>query len=546
MTSRVTPATETRAATITLAGLLALAALRLVLIHTSLPDVLYWEEPYRLTIARELLDGPHLPLVEYQADHYQGGSLAVGLLAVPLIAVLGPTYETLKLVPLAFTLATAVLWTVILWRASGPVAAALGAWLLALAPPLAHVYQVHAMGSHAETAFFTAAGFLLTLRIVGGARGRTLPFLLGLVAGLGIWFCYTAATGVAACGLVWLGASPRHAVRRGLAPLLAGGVLGLLPWLAYNLAHGFGGLERLGELFDPMQRELVVSTEPLATRMGALISLDLPRALGFPDATPGLPGAAAWTYYALLTAAFGAVAWIAVRCRARGPEGSLATLIVAYIVIHLLVYVTSSLRIDVENGFIAYRFFAPLFPAAAGLLALALAHLLARGRRVLAVASLAVALAAGIYGTAGLLSEHRADDLLPLETGYKVMGLLTQLKYRHDIPRAIELLSRLDGEVRNPVFFGLGWGLEYQFEKDRDWPSLVVALAACQRPDDRSAALQGIRWSVRQREIQSRAYANAGFRTDDARVVHERLAKLALRLRTLDVWRVQLPAPVPG
>jgi hypothetical protein len=93
------------------AGLGAMAGLRIVLIHVNLWDTFYWEEQYRLTIATEILDGPHLPLAEYQADHYQGGSLAVGLLAVPFVATLGARFETL---PLAFSVATGILWCVLL------------------------------------------------------------------------------------------------------------------------------------------------------------------------------------------------------------------------------------------------------------------------------------------------------------------------------------------------------------------------------------------------------------------------------------------------
>jgi 4-amino-4-deoxy-L-arabinose transferase-like glycosyltransferase len=526
---------------VTVAGLVTLVALRLVLIHASLPDILYWEEPYRLTIAREVLNGPHLPLAEYQADHYQGGSLVVGLLAVPFVAAFGPTYAALKLVPLAFTVATAVLWTLLLWRAVGPLAAAVGAWLLALAPPFAQVYQVHAMGSHAESALFSAAAFVLTLALVRSVRGRVLPFLLGLTAGLGLWFCYTVATAIAACALVWLWRRPRDVFGPALLPLLGGAAVGLVPWLGYNLTHGFSGIDRLTELFDPLQREAATVREPLVTRVTALAAVDLPNALGFQDGIAGLPGPAAWAYYGLLIVALGSVALIALRGRTRERKTMLATLMSAYVALHLLAYVVSSFRLDVESGFIAYRFFAPLFPVAAALLAMTVAHLLepptqlAAGRdaRAVGIGVLVLALALGGYGFASLVREHVADETPPFDSGYKLMGVLTQLKYRDHIERAFDLLGRLPDHPRALALFGVGWGLEFQYEKDGNWPALATAATVTTLPSDGAAVLEGLRWGVVQTEKKSRAYANAGFRPDYHANLHRRVSELAAHVHEL-------------
>jgi hypothetical protein len=540
------------------AGLCAVVAARLLLIHVSLPEITYWEEPYRLTIASELLAGPRLPLTEYQADNYQGGSLAIGVLAAPLVAILGPSYETLKLAPLAFTAATAALWTMLLWRAAGPVAGALGAWLFVLAPPLAQVYQVHAMGSHAETALFAAAAFALTLASVRSQPSRGLPFLLGLVGGFGIWFCYTTATSLAACGVVWLWASPRGSVRKGLVPLLLGAMVGLLPWLAYNLAHGFHGFDRLTELFDATQHNPNAGTEPLRERIGALLFLDLPLAFGFPVDVPGTPSPSDWMAYVFAVAAVFGVAAIALQAVcgaaanvssregrfASSPDGALAALIATAIVVHLLTYLATSFRLDVENGFIAYRFFAPLHPLLVGAFALVSARLAAAGRRRIAFTGAILALALGGYGVAAMLTERPARELPPLDFGYKVMGLLTQLKYRREVPQAIELLSHLEGQERQRAFFGLGWGLEFQYEKDGDWPSVALAIGGCPRSDDRSATVDGLRWSARQREVQSRTYADTGFRVDESRAVHGRIVALESHLPSM--LRLAESAAVPA
>jgi hypothetical protein len=136
-----------------------------------------------------------------------------------------------------------------------------------------------------------------------------------------------------------------------------------------------------------------------------------------------------------------------------------------------------------------------------------------------------------------LLREHRGLDEPPLDSGYRVMGLLTQLKYRYEVQRAIDLLEHFDGEARENVLFGLGWGLEYQYEKDGDWPALTAGIARCVRADDRAAALRGARWAVLKREEQSRTYANAGFRPEYYRALHARISQLAARMVTLTAPR---------
>lgn len=520
------------------AGLAALVVLRLVLVHASMSEILNWEEPYRLIIATELLEGPQWALADYQADAYQGGSLAMGVLAVPFVAALGPSYETLKLAPLTFTVLTALAWAVLLWRWVSPTAAVVAVWLAALAPPMAEIYQVHAMGSHAESALFTVAGFALVMplfrrdAVPGGGR----LVALGAVAGAGFWYCYTAATGIAAWGLLWLARTPARTVRRALPALLAGAALGLAPWLAYNLQHDFHGVDRVVELFG-RGAELAPAREPLAERAAALVGVDLVRALGFAETVPGLPEWPAWTWYALAGLVLVALAVATLRDRPWAADASAPALVAALVLlaigVHLAVYLASSFRCDVENGFIAYRFFAPLFPLVAAGVGVASAR--ARGRlgRAAAIAIVVAFLALGGLGTAELLRERPGRPLPVLAQADSLMGQATLLKHRDDPARGLALVAALREPRRGRVYFGFGWGLEFRYEKDGDWRRLTDALAAAD-PEQRRAVLAGIRWAVRTREAQVRRFANAGFLATHSRALHARLVDLAVRLRTLD------------
>lgn len=525
-----------------IAALATLVALRLLLIHYDMGRILYFEEPYRLLIATEIADGPKLPIAEYQADHYQGGSLAVGLLAAPLTALFGASFETLKLVPLLISLATVLLWCVLLWRASGPGTAALAAWLFALAPPMAQIYQVHAMGSHAESSLFTAAGFVLVQSIAAGASSLLLPFLLGMTGGLGLWFCYSAASGIAAWGLFWLLASPRGALRRGFVPLVAGGVLGLSPWLAYNWAHGFRGLDRLRELLDRSQPVITGSTETIGTRLAALIAVDLPRAMGFAETVPGVPEPQAWIYVGLL--AFGVlgalVIGVASILRARrvderwsAGEGGAGALIALAVAFHLTAYTVSSFRPDVEAGYIAYRFFYPLYPLAVAALAMTLARPRRAAFRFASAAAFALMAVLALGGTFDMFRSGEPTHQERVQSGYHVMGLLMQIKHHDRLPHAVAMLDRLEGQRREFAFFGYGWGLQFEYEKYGGWPYFVQGLALCPRAEDREAALQGASWAVRARMSSSLAQANAGFRTEFNRRLFVSLSEFSLRLNAL-------------
>src|SRR2546425_9741952 len=156
--------------------------LYLVLIHPG--DLLNYpgEEPYRGTIAQELVTGLKMPFAEYRADNYSGGSLVIGALAAGFFLLFGPTVFALKLAPLlVFTLALAFWYWTIQRHASERVAQYF-ALLFCFSPPLFTAYSVTAMGFHSESIFFSALTVFLFFRMLSDDREGSLAFpaLLGL------------------------------------------------------------------------------------------------------------------------------------------------------------------------------------------------------------------------------------------------------------------------------------------------------------------------------------------------------------------------------
>ena len=73
-----------------LTGLLLLyLTVRLVILFSAIDKVHLDEELYRGNIAKEVISGPVLPFLDYQRSEYEGGTLVMGLLAVPFFLIFG-------------------------------------------------------------------------------------------------------------------------------------------------------------------------------------------------------------------------------------------------------------------------------------------------------------------------------------------------------------------------------------------------------------------------------------------------------------------------
>lgn len=201
------------------------------------------EELYRGTIARELVNGLRLPFIEYRADDYSGGSLVIGAVAAGFFLLFGPTVLALKLAPLSlFTLAV-LFWYWTVRRASGDRVARLTGVLFCLSPPMFTAYSVTAMGYHSESIVFTALSVCLLFKMLSeDSSPWWVPGMLGLTAGVGLWFAYVYGLTLLAMllFLVW------HRPWKFLRPLLTWGLLGFLigfsPWIAINLKTQFAGI----------------------------------------------------------------------------------------------------------------------------------------------------------------------------------------------------------------------------------------------------------------------------------------------------------------
>jgi MFS family permease len=238
-------------------------------LFVSAQNFTHQEDLVRGTLAHDLLHGGlKVPFWDYLADHYSGGSIVVGLLAVPFFLLFGSTLFVLRLVPLLFALALLVVWYVLVARNFDARTAQFTGLFFVLPPAVYLEGSSLAMGYHTESMLFSAVAFLLLLEMLRWRDGSLRwPAALGLTLGFGSWFCYTTFVSIAIVLVWWFWNDRRGVLRRPFALFVVFFALGFSPWIPANLSHDFRGLEFLehGLRYDylrgaPETAERVVKT----------------------------------------------------------------------------------------------------------------------------------------------------------------------------------------------------------------------------------------------------------------------------------------------
>ena len=217
--------------------------LYLVLIDPSYLCPQLGEQLYVGTVAQELLTGLKLPFIEYRRSNYMLGTLVMGGLASGFFRLFGPTLFALKLATLfLFTLAL-LFWYQAIRRAVGEQVARYFALLFCFSPPLLTAFSVTTMGYHSESIFFSALTVFLLFRMLSDERGSlAYPVLLGLTAGVGLWFTYIYGLTLLATLGFWLWYDKRVRWKLGVLWFALGFVVGFAPWILFNVQTHFAGL----------------------------------------------------------------------------------------------------------------------------------------------------------------------------------------------------------------------------------------------------------------------------------------------------------------
>ncbi len=232
-----------------------------------------------------------------------GGHLVTGIFAIPFFTLCGETYLALKLVPVALGLLTLILIWDVLARWFDPRAAALAAFLFAIAPPTLTKYSMLAKGNHFENLFFQLACVWLFLRLHSSSRKTPWILAFGATAGFAIFFYFGSMAMVALLALTHL---CLRGPRRGLLdfalalPAFGVGIAPLL-WVQLHSASRPGGF--LEAKFGESRPRL----DGFLERIGRFLTEFLPRAGVFEDLGP-LPARLAESVFLVLFL----VAWLTI------------------------------------------------------------------------------------------------------------------------------------------------------------------------------------------------------------------------------------------
>jgi hypothetical protein len=188
-------------------------------------------------MARHVLDGE---LTTFYWGQAYGGTQEV-LLTAPLFALAGSSWFALRIVPIVLSAVAALLvWRVGL-RTIGEPAAAVAGWLIWIWPAFNIYVLTHQQGFYASNVVYCPLLLLLALRVVERPDHLRVG-LLGLVLGLAFW--QTPQIVPVAVGVVgWTIWKQSRCLRLvWVATPLA--LLGALPWLVWNVGHGWESLEQ--------------------------------------------------------------------------------------------------------------------------------------------------------------------------------------------------------------------------------------------------------------------------------------------------------------
>lgn len=366
------------------------------------------------SIALDLLEGPILPLLDYQHAPHCGGSLVVGVLAVPFFALFGPTLPALKMTVLVWNAALCAFTFLVLLRFVGRRAAWFGGLLAALPPPGYATMSVLAWGTHVEQNGLALAILWTFLVAYEGARPRLgFVFACGVLAGLALYFGLIIALLLALLLFVRFLTDKAFLVRKDALAALAGFVLGFAPWIVFNVRHDFPAKlafqHAAGEDLDPL------TLGDRLERARETVTTVFPRSLFFPDvgALDGrvldVAGASLLALLALVALARGGlgrnlIAPFRALVRKRDGLVPLGVLCWGYLAVFLIAYSSQvGFTIGSEAGRLTtYRYIVVVYPflwIAAGI-GLDQVARQGRGGRTLAVALVTVLAAGGTLANA--------------------------------------------------------------------------------------------------------------------------------------------------
>jgi hypothetical protein len=459
---------------------------RLPILITSIDRIHFDEELYRGNIAKELISGPILPFFDYQRSEYEGGSLIMGILAVPFFILFGQTVFSLKLVALLFSVLTFIVWYVFLNKFFNRGVAILTGLLWILSPPIYTKWGLCSLGAYYELNFFIILAIYIFYQIFFIQDKKWLFALLGVVSGFAIFFSYMFLTILAVILLFWFIFDKKFIFTKNFFLFAIFLLLGFSPWIYFNLTHHFEGFIVADKPMFYWFTQNSLSGSWL--RLRDVATTEFLKSFAFQD----IGGIGRYLYYLIFAGSFFGILFInwksllkiaggiiSYRRLAVAPkEVSKYALLIVFPVIYFIILGISrfEFRGKFDDLYLGYfyqnRFFIPVYPFVFALTAI-FCHRMYRTRRpflafCFGFCPILLLLILGVVNNLNMVSIDNFGNKSFKHTiyrGYNYYDLGKLICRRFSDPRmSVELIKRIkSGDDRRLCYAGMGWG----FSKDK-------------------------------------------------------------------------------
>ncbi len=472
-----------------LSGLIGLFLIFRLAVLLSYSNRLYeLEELYRGTIAKEVIHGPLMPLWEYldfKVEYFPGGTLVVGILAVPFFLLFGPTYVSLKLVGLLFALGTFVLWYLFLDKFFSRRIAIITALLFIFCMPFYTMTSLITWGAHPEANFFTILSLFIFYDIFFRPQKEKILkfFVLGAISGFALWFVQTYLPTVIFILACWYIFDKRFFLKEKFLIFCSGFLTGFLPSIYYGIFYGkdffsINGKTLLSDVFS-------CDLNAIFPKITALFLKDLPNSFLFGNLFNLNGKVFSYLYYLVFLSAFIYSIWFCRKAIARllgsliypitlkninvfADDASSQAIILIYPVFFFACYIFSSYSILPEPWedprmwphYIGYRYMIPVMPFILAILGIFIGKLRSKKTVYLFIFSV---LGLGLLGNLNIISFNNFGGFLK-DRGYSynIIGDKIGLRVRAGLKSYIAPFNKLEQPLREEFYEGLGSGIAWR------------------------------------------------------------------------------------
>jgi len=440
--------------------LLLFLLIRVPVLFTGIHQTLEPEELVRGSIAREIIDEPKLNLIDYQGDSYSGGSLISSIITIPFFILLGENLFALKLAPLLiFTLMLFLLFK-FCDRFFNRETTLISCFLFIFCPPLWTIYSFLNFGFFHESVLLTLMALFIFYEIFFENKKQNKYFLsLGIICGFSFYFVYLTIFATIAMIITWFLFDKKFFLKKSFLVFIAGGLIGLSPWIYYQLLNNWAGISILfmGKGFRSGHEIGIEMLLGIIKKFFETILLKFPESLYFKDMILNY-----FYYYILFFFSVVLLYFQNIKSLIKNQlkKPSKETFILIYFVVFLVLFSLSNLVIG--NPFIWWRYITPLYPFAFITVALAINRInFNQYKKMFFFGFVFFVLIFWLIGNTQFYETQETNALNEKGFSYTILGKYWDLKMRlgENPKKMIEAADTIDSKYQLFVFYNMKQGL---------------------------------------------------------------------------------------